>query len=202
MKIKLIFLLFLIFTSLTFAQDLRSFTIEDEELNMEWQRFMVMQGLTEENLSEQERLNYLDSLKESLLIRKIMLALADERSIVVDDTDLEQIYLKIRNQVPTQADWDKLLEQQYYDEVSFRKYLRNSERIDRLLRMEVLEKIELTQQEIQSYYDNHPDEFLNEGETLSFEEVEESLREFLWDQKAQRAVGEYMDKIKAAMSQP
>lgn len=202
MKKVFIWLLFLLFSSLWAQEDLRTIQIEDEEWAQEWQRVLVMQGKTEGDYSEEELQAFQASVKEGMILRKIMLNLAEMKELIPSDLEVEQIYENMKRRVPDQAEWDRLLSEQFYTEDSFRMYLRESEAIDRLLEEEVLKDLMVSDEEVLDYYGNHPDEFIYEGETLSLEEVKESLTAFLMEQKGHQAISAYMDRLRNAIVTP
>lgn len=195
--IKILALL-LILQPLT-AQDLRTIVIEENELQMEWERYKVMQGLDESGLTGEEIALYQASVKEGLMIRKVILQLARSKDLVPTDLEVEQIYESIRSSVSTQDEWKNLLEAQFYTEESFRQYLRESEAMERYLDQEVRGSLYVTDQEVRQYYDSHPGEFVENGNKISFEEVEESLTAFIMAQKSRKAVSDFMDRIRSAV---
>jgi len=196
---KIIFFLIILSFLPLYAEDLKSLTIEEKEWQQEWERVLVLQGLDAESLDQDQLLQFQASVKEGMILRKIMMMLAEEKDLVPSDLEIEQRYEELRSQVPEQEQWDRLLEEQFYTEESFRDYLKESESIDSLLEQEVLKNLIVTDQESRDYYDNHPDEFYNQGEKLEFETVEESLTAFLMEQKAQAAISKYMDKLRSSI---
>jgi len=203
MKKNLILFIFFLLLSTLWGQDnLTSISIEDEEWEQEWQRVLVLQGKNESDYSSEDLQALKASVKEGLILRKVMMNLAEMKELIPSDLEVEQIYENMKRRVPDQNEWDRLLAEQLYDEDSFRLYLRESEAIDRLLEEEVLNDLIVTRKEAQEYFENHPDEFLHNGEPLSFEEVEESLTAFLMEQKGHRAISAYMDRLRNAIVTP
>lgn len=198
----IIFVLFSFIFSLWGQEDLRTITIEDEELERESLRALVMLGKSESDYSQEDLLAFQASVKEGLILRKIMMNLAEAKGLIPTDLEVEQRYESIKRSVPDQGEWDRLLEEQFYDEASFRLYLRESDAIDRLLEEEVLNKLLVSDEEVQEYYEKHPEEFLHEGETLSLEDVKESLTAFLMEQKGHQAISAYMDRLRSAIITP
>lgn len=181
------------------SQDLRTLVIEEEEIRLEWERYKISQGIDEDQISQEDLQLYQASLKDGLLIRKVIIQLAENKNLLPSDLEVEQIYESIRSTVPTQEEWKDLLENQYYTEESFRQYLKESEAVERYLDQEIKGTLFVSDHEVEQYYRSHPEEFTREGEQIPFEEIKESLTAFLMAQKSQKAVSDFMDKIRSAV---
>lgn len=116
-----------------------------------------------------------DEVKKTVLgdmIRELILLQRAE----IMGLDLEKIYkqavdnLKQQQQIKTNDEFKALLQQEGISEKELRKILLRYNVPDIMINLEVRQKIVVTPEEIEDYYNSHPDEFTIE-ETYKFREV-------------------------------
>jgi parvulin-like peptidyl-prolyl isomerase len=99
-----------------------------------------------------------ESLLEDLIQKKILLKEAVAKGVSVTDEDLEKEIRKFKSRY-TERDFQKILEKRNIDYDSWREVKRINLMTDRLVEEKLFTNLEVSEEKIKDYYDQHQQEF-------------------------------------------
>ncbi|MDC7220115.1 MAG: SurA N-terminal domain-containing protein [Spirochaetales bacterium] len=195
MKKLLLILSLLTLLSPLFSDDsLYRIQLSDDELKLEWDRFLILGSLQEIEYSEEEKVQLKEQVREGLIMRKLFLVLADLRGITVSEEELDLREAQTRGGYPDD-EWIATLEAQLHTPESFRQTMKESILLEKVIQSEVLDKISVSDEEIAAYYEAHPDDFTTDYGLLPLSTVEELIRDGLLARKGQEDTTRFMNEL-------
>ncbi|MDC7223939.1 MAG: SurA N-terminal domain-containing protein [Spirochaetales bacterium] len=181
--------------ALLFGQDyLSRIQLDDEELQKEWERYLIQGQLQNQEYSEEEKNALRENVKEGMIMRKLLLSLADYRGITIDADELNALEAATRGDYP-EEEWKALLETQLHTEESYRRTLEESLLIEKVLQTEILDKIVITDEEVLAYYETHEEDFSSDYGLIPFSDVKKLIREGLKARKGQEETIRFMEDL-------
>lgn len=95
---------------------------------------------------------------DELVDRTLLLQQAKSRSIVVGQDQVERAFLRIRAEYPG-SHFDDLLAQERLSQTELKARLREQLILERLFETEVFPQVQVSQEEVERYYADHPKDF-------------------------------------------
>lgn len=95
---------------------------------------------------------------DDLVSRALLLQQARARSVAVGQEDVERAFLRLRSEYPG-THFDDLLAQQRLSAADLRNRLREQLVVEKLFNDEVFPQVQVSDEEVQHYYAEHPSEF-------------------------------------------
>jgi hypothetical protein len=199
MKRKKIALFLLLLWGVVFCllgQELSLIKIDEEEINLELDRIIKQNRLGGKEFKEEEIPLLRENIKEGIIMRKLLVSLAVYREITVSDDDVNASLAETKKNF-TPHEWLTLLSQQGYTEDSFRMVLEESLLIDLVLENEVLKYITVSDKEVETYYEEHSEDFTTDHGVIPLREVDELIKQNLLTLKGQQKVSLFMEDLYA-----
>ena len=194
-KIRNILLLLTVFLIPLASQEmLGRIQVSEEEVQKELDRLIIQGQLQEKEYEGEEKDQLRENVKEGIIMRKLLLTLADYRGIEVTEEEVEETLSQARGDYPDE-EWANLLEGQLYTAESFREVIRNSLIIDRVIKTEVLDKISVSDEEIQAYYEAHEEDFTSDQGLLPLGIVRGLIEQTLRENKGREETALFMDNL-------
>lgn len=95
---------------------------------------------------------------EGMIDRILLLQQARERSVAVGQDQVERAFLRLRSEYPG-SNFDDLLAEERLSAAELKARLRDQLTVERLFSDEVFSRVQVTEEESRSYYQEHPQEF-------------------------------------------
>ncbi len=134
-------------------------SISNEELDAELNKTLVQYAAQGRQVSDDEKAQLRTAILNQMVERLVMFAEADSLGIEVDKDKLEQEYQSIVSQFPTEEAFAQALKQRGYTAELFKEEMAGILRIQKFLEETVSSSIAVSEEEIQSYYEENPDYF-------------------------------------------
>ncbi len=125
---------------------------------------------------------------QQMVREEVLLDEAERRGITVDDEDVQRIVDDIRAQFDTDEAYEAAIAQLgFADEETLRAYILDNEILQRVSQA-IIDEVEITDEDIQQFYDENQELFTQDGVTTPLEDVEEPVRNELERQAFDSAV--------------
>ncbi|MBN2625376.1 MAG: SurA N-terminal domain-containing protein [Spirochaetales bacterium] len=194
-KRSALLLLVITLTVSLFSQEkLARVRISDEEVDAEWNRYLLLETGRGTEHSEEEAAALKEDIRKGIIMRKLLISLAAYRDITVSQDEVDQAVNRARGEYP-EEEWVALLKQQLFTPESFRRTMEESLIVDRVLKREVRDKIVIEDREIEEYYHAHESIYTAEYGLLPLREVRGLIRETLTAEKNREETARFMDNL-------
>ncbi|MBT3273876.1 MAG: peptidylprolyl isomerase [Spirochaetales bacterium] len=117
-------------------------------------------------VADEEIAAFRSDVLENLIRNKILLNFAESKDISIDSSLIDAEIDGIRGQFPSEQEFKDALEGQGFTVKSLRKEISTGMTIERMLAIEVLEKIVISNEEIETFYAENP-QFFARPESIS-----------------------------------
>jgi len=130
----------------------------DKELSMSQQQFANQGQPNDEQLAEIKK-----NLFEGLISRKVLYQQSQKKGVEVDDATIDERLANMKKQFPKEEDFKGMLEKMHLTEDILKTQLREGMAIQKLIDLEVVNNIEISDKDTKDYYDGHMDLFKQPG---------------------------------------
>ncbi len=121
---------------------------------------------TGQSFSPEQRPMLERQVLDGLVMRTVLEQEANQLGIEVADEELEETFAQFRSQFPNDAAYQIALEEQGFTEDEFRVELQRQMIIEKLIRTQVYEQIEVTEDEMRTFYEGNP-QFFEQSEQVN-----------------------------------
>lgn len=166
------------------------------------QTFVQLLANSEEGnkLLESYQEQQLDSLINNVLLEQQV----EEENITLSESEAEEFYQNqkesiLQNNNMSEEEFASALEQQGYESESEYKeeIMENPQfKINKLIEEEVVSNIDVSEDELRTAYEENKENFQQQGEDTSFEDVKPRLEQMLVQQKQSQQINEYLEELK------
>lgn len=147
----------------------------------------------EEELEEMRR-----SMLENLMARELLYQKAAGEGALPSQAEIDEAVARTQAPFPNEEAWQDHLRSQGLEEVGFIATVARTLAVERYLKREILDRIEISDADVERYYTEHPDEMKREGQPVPLEEISENLRAFLRQKRAREGVEALVDSLRAS----
>ncbi len=179
---------------LTAQENLARIQINQEEIDREWNRYILLDRNRGIEHGEGELAALKEDVRKGYIMRQLLLSLASYRNITVTGEEVDDVLSQTRGDYP-EADWEAMLKGQLFTPESFRQSLEESLIIDRVLKAEVTDRILIGDDEIESYYKAHESSYTTDYGVIPLREVKGLIREILKAEKSREETARFMDDL-------
>lgn len=149
-----------------------------------------------EQLPEQYKLFITkDDFLDQMINVKLLLQEAEKQAIVVSEAEIEQELDNLKKEAPTEEAFENLLKQRNIEIPQLKKQLGEQLTINKLLNEIVFSKIEISDSQINDYYNNNKDYFKENN--LSYNQAKEQIRLILLDELSNSAIKIYINQLRS-----
>lgn len=149
-----------------------------------------------EQLPEQYKLFITkDDFLDQMINVKLLLQEAEKQAIVVSEAEIEQELDNLKKEAPTEEAFENLLKQRNIEMPQLKKQLGEQLTINKLLNEIVFSKIEISDSQINDYYNNNKDYFKENN--LSYNQAKEQIRLILLDELSNSAIKIYINQLRS-----
>lgn len=128
-----------------------------DEAAKAYQNQLSLQG---RNVTDEQLTSIRGEILESLIRKTALLNEAEEMGVTVEDSEVKEELDKIKERFPSDEQYEQALESQGYTEESLRGEIRDDLIISGLIDREVLDDIELSEEEIVSFFEENSNYFV------------------------------------------
>ncbi|MCP8617666.1 SurA N-terminal domain-containing protein [Salirhabdus salicampi] len=168
--------------------------IKGEDYNMlyeQTEQYFAQQGQDPE---DEEIANQIkESALDQLIGQKVVLFYADQNGYEASEEEIEEQFDFVKSQYESDEDFADILQQHNLTEEKLRSEIANQIKTNQFLEDKIGE-VEVTDEEIQEYYDMYKEQMGDEIPEL--EEVEEMLKDEIQRQKQQEQMAQVIENLK------
>ncbi|MFO7838859.1 MAG: peptidylprolyl isomerase [Desulfosalsimonadaceae bacterium] len=161
----------------------------DQQLTMLKQRF-ASQG---QQLDEKKMADIKNSVVQNMVEKELLYQKSSELGIKVDSEQVQEQLASFKNRFNDEAQYKQRLASMGYTEDQLRHEIQQSMAIQQLIEEEIASKIDITDEDLKSYYDNNSKEFENPKQVKARHILIETGKEA--DEKEKQAARKKIEKI-------
>ena len=133
--------------------------ITEAQLNMELKRVEKQAEMKNNPIAPADRDKIQKELLETLINRELLYQESLKKGFVIQPAELDKEFETIKTRFANQTDYRQALAEMGISEEKFKEQVKRGLSIRKLLEKELYEKLEVTDQESRSFYDNNPNFF-------------------------------------------
>lgn len=130
-----------------------------QDLNREMKLLTLKMARQGRSVSEDQLKRYEGNLRENLIQRTLLLQQAEKKGIKVRDSVVDKTFNEFKSGFQNQNDLQAALTQMGFDETTFKVMIRTNLAIKTLIDNEIAKDVSVSDKQIRTYYDEHPDLF-------------------------------------------
>jgi len=134
--------------------------IASKDFNQALNYYLQMVAQRGQQIPESQMPEIKDAILENLIITELLFQESKQKGIQVNAEDITKQLQSIKQQVPSEAEFKKLLGENQITESDLRLQIGRDMAIRQLIDKEVAQKVMITDEESKTYYDTHPQSFV------------------------------------------
>ncbi len=161
-------------------------------------RLLLQSQGTSEEPPEAELEEMRRSMLQNLIARELLYQKAAGAGALPSQAEIDEAVARTRAPFPNEEAWKDHLRSQGVEEAAFIATIARTLAVERYLKREIFDRIEISDADVRRYYTEHPDEMKREGQLVPLEEVSENLRAFLRQKRTREEVEALVASLRAS----
>jgi peptidyl-prolyl cis-trans isomerase C len=134
--------------------------IASKDFNQALNYYLQMVAQRGQQIPESQMPEIKNAILENLIITELLFQESKQKGIQVNAEDVTKQLQSIKQQVPSEAEFKKLLGENQITESDLRLQIERDMAIQQLINNEVAQKVMISDEESKTYYDTHPQSFV------------------------------------------
>ena len=134
--------------------------IASKDFNQALNYYLQMVAQRGQQIPESQMPEIKNAILENLIITELLFQESKQKGIQVNAEDVTKQLQSIKQQVPSEAEFKKLLGENQITESDLRLQIERDMAIQQLINKEVAQKVMISDEESKTYYDTHPQSFV------------------------------------------
>ena len=134
--------------------------IASKDFNQALNYYLQMVAQRGQQIPESQMPEIKNAILENLIITELLFQESKQKGIQVNAEDVTKQLQSIKQQVPSEAEFKKLLGENQITESDLRLQIERDMAIQQLINNEVSQKVMISDEESKTYYDTHPQSFV------------------------------------------
>lgn len=138
------------------------------------------------------------SVLDHLIARELLYQKVAGEGALPSEEEIDEAVAGTRAAFPSEEAWQDHLRSQGLEEAKFIETIARTVTVQSYLKREILDAVEITDADVRTYYEEHPDEMQREGQLVPLEAISENLRGFLRQKRARENVEALVESLRAS----
>ncbi|MEM7828692.1 MAG: SurA N-terminal domain-containing protein [Candidatus Aenigmatarchaeota archaeon] len=150
-----------------------------------------LETITEEEISQARRI-----VLENLISKELIYQEGLNKRIIVEDEEVDREMEKLKKDFPSEEEFFRRLEKEKMDYEECREIITANLLINKTIDAFLKNVPPVTEEEVLNYYEKHKNKLVTPYGTLPFEDVKDSIAEFMQKNREAEAIEEWLDELR------